>query len=123
MAQDNPVLSPNAAAGKTLQALLDIAPGTIGTAADHTIIAAPPTGYRLVIVDFAIQGETDNETLVTVKAGSTAKRRKIIVGKACLVVVGEQNREWRLPAATALVVTLGSANSCNYDGTYFVEPV
>lgn len=88
---------------------------------DNTVIAAPGTGLRLVIVDLVIQNESATATTVLVKSGSTTKWRSLLDQYRAFSLSAQQPYEFRLGTNEALVVNLSGANSHGVSVRYFVE--
>jgi hypothetical protein len=99
--------------------------GSTATSGDQTLVAAPAAGSRIVVTAFVVQN-----------ASATASTAKLINGSAgvgwwCLgqnqgdglAMSFAPGAEWRLTAATALVLNLSGANAHYYSISYFVEAV
>jgi hypothetical protein len=88
------------------------ATGTKADAGDNTLVAAPAAGYKLVLLYVHVQNESAVATTATLKYSATTFAR------ALLAQYGVYERDYEypveLPAATALVLNLGGANSHGY---------
>jgi hypothetical protein len=96
--------------------------GTASTSGDNTLVAAPGSGVKLVIVAFTIQNESTTATTILLKSGSTTKRRALLQSQGDgYGVVFPAGREWKLGTNEALVLNLSGANSHNYTVDHYSE--
>jgi hypothetical protein len=98
--------------------------GTKAGNGDNEIVAAPGVNQRLVISFLMSQLEVDTATTMTWKAGSSAAYRYLATFQGGSFTKDfASDREWRLPANTALNLNLSGANSCGYSVEYRTEAV
>ena len=96
--------------------------GTTAAAGVTTLVAAPGAGVRIVVSAFMVQNESAVATTVQVgRGGSAAFRALLQTQGAALSGSFLAGREWKLPANTALTVTLSAANSHGYSVVYYTE--
>jgi hypothetical protein len=102
---------------------LAVASGTKSAAGNNTLIAAPATGYRIVVYTAIIQNESS--TLTTVAMKDIVERWRAILPNQGdkMVLAFELSVPWTLNEATALTLYLSAANSHNYNVQYSIEPV
>ena len=101
---------------------ITIVSGTINTSGDNTIVAAPGVGLSINLCYIKIQLEATTATTVLLKSGSTTKERILCQNQGeGLANPYFPNRELRLDANTALVLSLSGANSINYAFHYFTS--
>ena len=88
--------------------------GTASSSGDNTLVAAPASGKRLVVLYLQVQNESATATTCIVKHGATAVSR--FLGQAQGDGLARYYDEYPmiLPEATALVLNLGGANSHGY---------
>ncbi|ACC81136.1 hypothetical protein [Nostoc punctiforme] len=99
---------------------ITIIAGTINTVGDNTIIAAPGTGISINISYLKIQLEASTATTIILKSGATTKERILCQNQGDGLAINYfLNRELRLDANTALVLSLSGANSVNYAFHYY----
>lgn len=99
--------------------------GTKAASGDNTLIAAPAAGYRLVIKGWYVQNESATATTIVMANGTGESNYRYLaqnqgdgIGR-----VYEAFNEWRLTAATALILNLSGANSHGYWVEYWTEAV
>ena len=102
-----------------------ITAGTKAASGDNTLVAAPASGYRLVIKGWHVQNESSTATTTLLKDGASSTLYRYLaqnqgdgIGR-----VYEQGFELRLTAATALILNLSGANSHGYWVEYWTEAV
>ncbi|MBN3993894.1 MAG: hypothetical protein HWQ36_26270 [Nostoc sp. NMS2] len=96
--------------------------GTLNTTGDNTIIASPGSGISINIAYLKIQLEGSTATTVLLKAGSTTRERILCQNQGDGLAVNYfPNRELRLDANTALILSLSGANSINYAFHYYTS--
>ena len=102
--------------------MLTYTSGSVGTAGDNTLIAAPGTGNRIAITLFIIENNTNTATGLQLKDGATTQWTFVnnTIGD-CFSCIFPKDQEWRLSANAALVLSLGAANQHFYNVSYFVE--
>lgn len=89
---------------------------------DNTIIAAPGSGYRLVITDIQVQNASSTATTVILKNGSTAVWAVLLQNQGdALSVSFDGDRFWELSENTALVINLSGANSHYVNVYHYIE--
>ena len=98
--------------------------GTKAASGNNTLIAAPAAGYRLVIKGWYVQNESDGHD------HCHGERQQVKTITAIRTEPGRRNwprpeafNEWRLTAATALILNLSGANSHGYWLEYWTEAV
>ena len=99
--------------------------GTKAANGDNTLITAPAAGYRLVIKGWYVQNESSTATTIVMANGAGESNYRYLaqnqgdgIGR-----VYEAFNEWRLTAATALILNLSGANSHGYWLEYWTEAV
>lgn len=99
--------------------------GTKAANGDNTLITAPAAGYRLVIKGWYVQNESATATTIVMANGTGESNYRYLaqnqgdgIGR-----VYEAFNEWRLTAATALILNLSGANSHGYWVEYWTEAV
>ena len=99
--------------------------GTKAANGDNTLITAPAAGYRLVIKGWYVQNESATATTIVMANGTGESNYRYLaqnqgdgIGR-----VYEAFNEWRLTAATALILNLSGANSHGYWLEYWTEAV
>lgn len=98
--------------------------GTTAAAGTTTLVAAPGAGTRIVVSVFMVQNESAVATTVQVGAGGAQAFRALLQTQgAALSGAFLVGREWKLPANTALTVTLSAANSHGYSVVYYTQAV
>lgn len=102
-----------------------LAEGTAASNGDNTLIAAPGSGFRLVIKDLVVQNESSTDTTVILKDGSASCWRALLLAVTAdaLPLSFAPGEEWRLSEDAALVLNLSGANSHGYSVRYFTEHV
>jgi hypothetical protein len=99
---------------------ITIIAGTINTTGDNTIITAPGTGLSLNFTYLKIQLEGSTATTILLKAGTTTRERILCQNQGDGLAINYfPNRELRLDANTALILSLSGANSINYAFHYY----
>ena len=98
--------------------------GTKAASGDNTLVAAPAAGYRIVVKGWHVQNESSTATTFVLKDGSTTKYRYLAQNQGDgLGRVYDDEWEWRLTEASALVLNLSGANSHGYWLEYWTEAV
>jgi hypothetical protein len=118
-----PVTTVPAGGGADVDAA-DLIPLTGYTAAVGvtTLVAAPGAGTRIVVNAIMVQNVSAVATTADVGAGGAAAFGALLQTQgASLSFSGEVGREWKLPANTALTVTLSAANNHKYNVRYYTE--
>ena len=96
--------------------------GTTAASGVTTLVAAPGAGRRIVVNAFMVQNESAVATVAQVGQGGAAQFRALLQTQgASLSGAFEKDREWKLPANTALTVTLSTANTHGYSVRYYTE--
>jgi hypothetical protein len=98
--------------------------GTESTSGDNELVAAPGSGFRIVVTALTMQNESAVATTMKMKDGSTDKFR--ILGQNQGDGLGREfnlEQEWRLSENSALNFNLSGNNSCGYNVSYFLENV
>ncbi len=100
------------------------ASGTVATAGNNTVIAAPGVGFQLVIFACSMQNESSTATVMLLRGGSTTFHRVLgqNQGDGELLVL-PANREFKLGENVACNFNLSGSNQCNYSIYYYVDPV
>lgn len=98
--------------------------GTKNGSGDNELVAAPGTGYRIVVKGWRIQNESASATTCILKAGTANTYRFLTQNQGDSVSKDyEPEYEWRLPSATALILNLSAGNSHNFNLEYWIETV
>jgi hypothetical protein len=98
--------------------------GTTAAAGVTTLIAAPGAGQRVVVGAFMVQNESAVATTIQVRAGGSSAFRALLQTQgAALSGAFQADREWKLPANTALNLNLSAANLHGYSIVYYTEGV
>lgn len=98
--------------------------GTESTSGDTELVAAPGSGFRIVVTAFTMQNESGTATTMKMKDGNTDRFR--ILGQNQGDGIDRQfnlEQEWRLTENSALNFNLSGANQCGYNVSYFLENV
>lgn len=107
---------------KIAEPQLLIATGTFNSLGNNTIIAAPASGTQIKITAFQIQNESANETVATIKFGSTDKWRFLAKEKGLgFILPLAPGHILPVGLATALIVNLNVANIFGYNVAYYIE--
>lgn len=97
--------------------------GTYALATDNVLVAAPGGGFRIVVVAFVMQNESNNATTMILQDGTTDKFRILGAKKGDGLAMNLSPYPLRLTENTALTMNLSGTNQCGYSVAYFVERI
>ena len=90
---------------------------------DNEIVAAPASGYRLVVVAFIIQNESSTATTMILRSADTTNGWRVLAQNQGdgLTRTFSPGFPWKLGEAEALNLNLDGANSCGVSVMYYTE--
>lgn len=101
---------------------LSVVASTAASSGDNTIIAAPGTGQRIVLVSVQLQLEASTATVALLKDSTTnVLRLRMVNDGDGIVHQWPMDARYRMTANTALVLNLSGANSTGYTVFYYTE--
>ena len=119
--QDNPVNLGFA----TIPSIILCKAGTVATSGDNTLITAPGTGLRIVLVSWSWWNESSTDTTAILKStslGSIDRYVQTAKGSGKIVDLGD-SYVVKLAENEALLLNLSGANSHGYSVRYFIEEI
>lgn len=98
--------------------------GTLNTAEDATVIAAPGAGKEIFIKEIQLQSEVATANVITLKKGTVAMRRVKLITDGMLVNIQYKDDEGiNVGNNVAFVINLSAATAMNYYIQYEIRDV
>lgn len=98
--------------------------GTVSTSGHNSLVSAPGSGQRIVVVAFVIQNEAATANTMILEDGTTAKWRCLGQNQGDgLALAFASGQCWRLANNAALQLNLSASTACGYSIAYYTEAV
>lgn len=98
--------------------------GQVSSSGDNEIVATPGANFRLVVVDFVIQNESNQSVLMKLRSGTDDAYRVLAQRQAeGLSRHLQPTHRWKLGENKALNLNLSAARDVGYCIAYYTEAV